>query len=184
MKRFLILKNTFDDKTVLMNIFKALVGNRLELKEEQSYLIFYFSYDNQEDIQTLFLSLGSELMVDIIGYISSFEDNRLEEEFQIAIELMESLPNGIFSLKSALLSAKQIKNKNRILDFVLESSGIDEDFIKKFAENNLNVSQASKTMFIHRNTINYKLDKLKELSGFDLRVFLDAYILYKLVIGK
>ena len=64
------------------------------------------------------------------------------------------------------------------------SSGIDYAFIRGFAENNLNVSQASKAMFIHRNTMNYKLDKLKELSGFDLRSFLDAYVLYQLATGK
>ena len=48
----------------------------------------------------------------------------------------------------------------------------------------LNVSKASKILYIHRNTMLYKLDKLKELSDFDLRCFLDAYIVYSLIENK
>ncbi|MBO5542875.1 MAG: helix-turn-helix domain-containing protein, partial [Acholeplasmatales bacterium] len=43
---------------------------------------------------------------------------------------------------------------------------------------------ASKSMFIHRNTMMYKLDKLKAESGFDLRNFKDACILYMLISTK
>ena len=64
---------------------------------------------------------------------------------------------------------------------ILDSTGVGEDFIIDFAKNDLNVSKASKAMYIHRNTMIYKLDKLKETSGFDLRCFLDAYILYNLL---
>ena len=54
----------------------------------------------------------------------------------------------------------------------------------EFAKNNLNVSQASKAMFIHRNTMIYKLNKLKANSQFDLTNFNDAYILYSLLENK
>jgi carbohydrate diacid regulator len=46
--------------------------------------------------------------------------------------------------------------------------------IDKFFENNLNVSETSRQLFIHRNTLVYRLDKLQKSTGLDLRVFEDA----------
>ena len=46
--------------------------------------------------------------------------------------------------------------------------------INKFFENNLNVSETSRQLYIHRNTLVYRLDKLQKSTGLDLRVFEDA----------
>ncbi|MBQ7077164.1 MAG: helix-turn-helix domain-containing protein [Lachnospiraceae bacterium] len=46
--------------------------------------------------------------------------------------------------------------------------------INKFFENNLNVSETSRQLYIHRNTLVYRLDKLQKITGLDLRVFEDA----------
>lgn len=46
--------------------------------------------------------------------------------------------------------------------------------INKFFENNLNVSETSRQLYIHRNTLVYRLDKLQKSSGLDLRIFDDA----------
>ena len=46
--------------------------------------------------------------------------------------------------------------------------------IMKFFENSLNVSETSRQLFIHRNTLVYRLDKLQKITGLDLRVFEDA----------
>lgn len=46
--------------------------------------------------------------------------------------------------------------------------------INKFFENSLNVSETSRQLYIHRNTLVYRLDKLQKSSGLDLRVFEDA----------
>jgi carbohydrate diacid regulator len=53
----------------------------------------------------------------------------------------------------------------------------DEDTlgtINKFFENSLNVSETSRQLYIHRNTLVYRLDKLQKATGLDLRVFEDA----------
>lgn len=46
--------------------------------------------------------------------------------------------------------------------------------INKFFENSLNVSETSRQLYIHRNTLVYRLDKLQKYTGLDLRVFEDA----------
>ena len=48
------------------------------------------------------------------------------------------------------------------------------DTIMKFFENSLNVSETSRQLFIHRNTLVYRLDKIQKLTNLDLRVFEDA----------
>lgn len=50
--------------------------------------------------------------------------------------------------------------------------------IKKFFENNLNVSETARKLFVHRNTLVYRLDKIKKLTGLDLRNF-DQAIVFK-----
>lgn len=46
--------------------------------------------------------------------------------------------------------------------------------IAKFFENNLNVSETARQLYIHRNTLVYRLDKLQKSTNLDLRVFEDA----------
>ncbi len=48
--------------------------------------------------------------------------------------------------------------------------------VNKFFENNLNVSETSRQLYIHRNTLVYRLDKLQKMTGLDLRRFDDAII--------
>lgn len=48
--------------------------------------------------------------------------------------------------------------------------------IQKFFENNLNVSETSRKLFVHRNTLVYRLEKIKKFTGLDLREFDDAIV--------
>ena len=53
--------------------------------------------------------------------------------------------------------------------------------INKFFENNLNVSETSRKLFVHRNTLVYRLEKIKKLTGLDLREF-DRAIVFKVAL--
>lgn len=63
---------------------------------------------------------------------------------------------------------------------IFEDKSLDEfeeetlTTIYRFFENNLNVSETARQLFIHRNTLVYRLDKLMKVTGLDLRVFEDA----------
>ncbi len=46
--------------------------------------------------------------------------------------------------------------------------------INKFFENNLNVSETSRQLFVHRNTLVYRIEKLEKSCGLDVRKFDDA----------
>jgi carbohydrate diacid regulator len=53
--------------------------------------------------------------------------------------------------------------------------------IQRFFENNLNVSETSRKLFVHRNTLVYRLDKIRKLTGLDLREF-DHAIIFKIAL--
>lgn len=53
--------------------------------------------------------------------------------------------------------------------------------IQKFFENNLNVSETSRKLFVHRNTLVYRLEKIRKITGLDLREF-DHAIVFKVAL--
>ena len=58
-------------------------------------------------------------------------------------------------------------------------SSLDEEMqntVRTLFQNNLNVAETSRQMYVHRNTLSYRLDKLKKEFGLDIRTFEDAMV--------
>lgn len=182
MNSFIIIRDTFKEKNMLIDMLKALIGNNIEIIENRDSFVIFHSFSNLEDIKSLLLSFCNELMINICAYLSFYDNDKAQLEINLIKKVFPILPIGIHSFKETLLLTLNKINGKEALDLILQSSAIDKEFIKGFAENDLNVSKASKNLYIHRNTINYKLDKAKELTGFDLRCFKDIYILYSLIL--
>ncbi len=138
-------------------------------------------------------TVTSEAMVKISVGISTVVDTiqelaRAYRESRIALEVgkvfdtekdiisYDNLGIGrlIYQLPVTLceLFLKEVFKKDSIS--VLDSETIYT--IQKFFENSLNVSETSRKLFVHRNTLVYRLDKIKKLIGLDLREFDDAII--------
>ena len=49
--------------------------------------------------------------------------------------------------------------------------------INTFFDNNLNVSETARQLFVHRNTLVYRIEKLQKSTGLDIRTFDDAMTL-------
>ena len=54
---------------------------------------------------------------------------------------------------------------------------VTQETIRTFLESDLSLTETSKKLFIHRNTLIYRLDKIREDTGLDIRNFHDALIL-------
>jgi carbohydrate diacid regulator len=73
------------------------------------------------------------------------------------------------------------------LNEVFKKSTIDSldeetlDIINEFFDNNLNISETSRKLFVHRNTLVYRLGKIKKVTGLDLREF-DQAIVFKVAL--
>ena len=76
-------------------------------------------------------------------------------------------PNKWYTIRNNSVMSQASKDLDTFDDETLTT-------INKFFENNLNVSETSRQLYIHRNTLVYRLDKLQKSTGLDLRVFEDA----------
>ena len=131
---------------------------------------------------------GSIVAKIAIGNVSetSKDVSRSYKEAQIALEVSK-----IFYEDASVIAYNQLGIGRLIYQlplplckmFIREVFGdyspdsIDEETlatIDKFFENNLNVSETSRQLFIHRNTLVYRLDKIQKNTNLDLRNFEDA----------
>ena len=155
-----------------------------------------------EDLERLAVSmeetLKNELRIKTVIGIGTVADHLREladsyKEAQTAIEVgkvcdteksimhYENLGIGrlIYQLPTTLceIFLSEVFKKNSI-------DSLDQETlftINKFFENNLNVSETSRKLFVHRNTLVYRLEKIKKLTGLDLRQF-DHAIVFKVAL--
>jgi DNA-binding PucR family transcriptional regulator len=108
-----------------------------------------------------------------------FELNGLDEEYNALKEAVLALPR---SEKEKL--AKRYDLKKLVIVFE------DEDMLstcKALFENNLNVSLTARKMYMHRNTLIYRLNKIKRVTGMDVCNFSEAIafiIMHILYVGN
>ena len=143
-------------------------------------------------------TVGSELLIKTVIGIGSVAGHLREladryKEAQVAIEVgkvfdteksvihYDNLGIGriIYQLPTTLceMFLSEVFKKNPI-------ESLDQETlytINKFFENNLNVSETSRKLFVHRNTLVYRLEKIKKLTGLDLREF-DHAIVFKVAL--
>ena len=136
-------------------------------------------------------AVSSELKIKVVVGIGTVVNHvrdlsRAYQEAQMAIEVgkvfetehsvinYENLGIGrlIYQLPTTLceMFLQEVFKKNPI-------DSLDQETlftINKFFENNLNVSETARKLFVHRNTLVYRLEKIKKLTGLDLREFDDA----------
>ncbi len=143
-------------------------------------------------------TLKSELMIRTVIGISSPTSNLKDlatayKEAQVAIEV-----GKVFDTEKTIINYENLGIGRLIyqlpttmcemfLTEVFKKSTIDSldretlDTIQSFFENNLNVSETSRKLFVHRNTLVYRLEKIKKLTGLDLREF-DHAIIFKVAL--
>jgi len=138
-------------------------------------------------------TLKGEFFIDVIVGISAIVETVAElakafKEAQTAIEVGKvfETDNSVINYANLgiarLIYHLPITLCRMYMDEVFKSGTIDSldhetlFTIQKFFENNLNVSETSRKLFVHRNTLVYRLDKIKKLTGLDLREFESAIV--------
>ena len=145
--------------------------------------------------QKILNTINSETMIKVIIGLGSVatnidELNNSYKEAQIALEVGKVFEEGKDVLNydslgiGRLIYQLPIKLCELFLQEVFKKGSIasldDETIltINKFFENDLNVSETSRQLFVHRNTLVYRLEKIMKLTGLDLRKF-DQAIVFK-----
>jgi len=132
-----------------------------------------------ETMAKVYVSIGA-VVTDLKNVSSSYKEARLAQEVGKIFEADQQIVNyeqlGIGRLIYQLpLALCRIFINEMLQGFSIED--IDEEMfttVTKFFDNDLNVSETARELYIHRNTLVYRLDKLQKLTRLDLRKFSDA----------
>ena len=84
----------------------------------------------------------------------------------------------LIKLLSELPREKLTRYRAMLLDKGFEDVLKDEELMstaEMFMKNSLNVSETSRMMYMHRNTLMYRLDKIERATGLNIRNFSDAF---------
>lgn len=178
--------------------------NQVNQEDYQAILSLFseMMYRPSFKLETENLIIIAEMKEDISFYDVISNTN---QEFYLNLSLYESIE---FQTIEELL--KDIKYKSSILEFnkvylnekiliynrfkpifdektrqeMLKEFYYDQEFlhmIKVFLEKNQNSSEASKALYLHRNTLNNRIEKFYKITGYDLRKFEDAALIYIIV---
>ncbi|BCZ48511.1 transcriptional regulator [Clostridium gelidum] len=170
------LKNIYNDTDIII------------LNYEDSIILIGVFEDINEHVssisETIYISLYQKCRISF-SHIQDYEflsDLYSENMYKIALAKKYKLSSMIFG-QNSLLFEKIMDNlheetKEKVLDDFNDSfSKLDEDMIKTievFFKLDLNLSEASKELYVHRNTLIYRLDKIQKYTDYDIRKFNDA----------
>ena len=140
-------------------------------------------------IQNMFPNSNQDYVIstgerDIVLVRELKPDTELAELEKTATEIVDTLASEFYAKISIgigrLIYQLPVTLCEIFLNEVFQKGSIDAldretlSTIQSFFENNLNVSETSRKMFVHRNTLVYRLDKIKKITGLDLREFENA----------
>lgn len=140
-------------------------------------------YNNlsKEIDKEIYISIGS-IIYDLKNISSSFKEAKMALEvgkiFKENKHVIKYEKLGIGRLIYQLPKSLCDMFMNEVLNGISVDQFDEETLatVNKFFENNLNVSETSRQLYIHRNTLVYRLDKLQKMTSLDLRNFDDAII--------
>lgn len=186
-KRYLLFKTKENILTpFFVDFLKGYLGYNIKIEaKDEGFVIFYNNnIDVKDGIYSLIVESNYTLKVFISNEFSSL--NNFEENYNI-------LSNYFFSidLKNDIYNEKELI-KELILNGIYENLGKvifkelyqDKEMlsvIKTYLECDMNVIKASNMLYMHRNTLNNKIDKFNKVTGYDVKSFKDSFIIYHLL---
>ncbi|GLO65580.1 helix-turn-helix domain-containing protein [Oceanobacillus kimchii] len=161
------------------------------VEEEISQLEESLSYAQISD------TLMSELYIKTAFYIGPFL-NSLKDIVTYSNILSEQAPSSFQSHDSPVVTFiedypfRLIKNLNKqkkiqLSSWILKEFTEDKEALQTiqiFIESNLNLTEASKKLYMHRNSIQYRLDKFHESTGIDVKQFEQAITVYLAILAN
>lgn len=91
-------------------------------------------------------------------------------------DFFAEIPNAVYQ--------KNLKNFETEAIKKILNDPEDRHTVEVFLHCNLNINAASKELFMHRNTLIYRLEKIRVSTGLDLKKFCDAFIFHILMFKK
>ena len=145
-------------------------------------------------MQSVYEETGARIKIAIGGtvkYVADLSDSYAQAMTAVRMSSALQSKGDVHSFKEYML-IKMLEDLpkfklNEYLEMLLDSGAkeifFDEEMIstaEEFLENSLNVSETSRKLYLHRNTLTYRLDKIEKATGLNIRKFSDA-ITFRLI---
>jgi len=164
------------------NDHQGVLIEQLEKKHQMDDGIFY---------EQIMATLMSDLYVKVTFFVGPYIDTyyRLPENYQALKKLAKTswnysekaITNYVDAVPFSLVQAMTTNQREQISYLILKDFKEDEDFlqtIQTFIQCNLNISVTAKKLYMHRNSLQYRIDKFQEKTGIDIRQFDHAVTVY------
>jgi len=192
-KRLDYIKIDAEDEYTVISLIEASLPTVLLLSDEKGFFAFVDENLEKEVLEGLVGTLQTELLVNcqwIIGHglkgHQSVENQanwlrenaKLSERFSLKDFVLESERLFVYQL----ISGCNPEMKSYLMHQVVENYHdleSDEELvatIEHLFDKNINLTDTARVLFIHRNTLLYRIDKIYKITGFDLRKFSDSFI--------
>ena len=108
------------------------------------------------------------------------------ERFQVEQPVYSVRGIGFFELLFTTKSQLRQAYTDHILPpSILNALGTElEQTVMMFIQNNLNMSETARQLYLHRNSLLYRIERIKELTGYDIRMFRDAVTVWVALLLK
>lgn len=186
MYSYILIQNTDIDEKLLEDFLRQVITKHISFDHYSQYIMVIYPYDEELELSDTLKAFIYDMNANIRFFVSeafSSLDMLYDNADIIANYFDESLKESVYTQKT-LVSEICFKAGADLKAITLKEYTYDLDMynlIISFVQNNLNVLQTSKAMYMHRNTLINKLDRFYEKTGYDLRCFLDAYVIYTLI---
>jgi len=190
LKRFLIIESKqpiHSDESVILTMFESFLDMTHVGKDTHQMIIYY---QNETDIQfkDIILNMMSDILSDLRIYVSHrFESlEELEAHLIFIQKYMKSINFNQFVYLDDKVILKTLVHEPVVTykKIFLRKYATDHhmiETIKTYLECNQNMSEAAKELYMHRNTLIQRIDKFHQITGFDVKKFNDAFLIYHLI---
>ena len=189
MYRYIIIESKQNHKIDddVITLFSEIITCSKIIKNGHQALM-YFEHEVDVSFEDVIVNVISDTLSDVRVYVSHalFTEDERDEDVRLIKELLE----GISFVKYFYLDDKVLVKHfmyhltDQMKKLFLRKFYQDHvmiDTLKAYLDSNLNMVSAAKKLYIHRNTLIQRLDKFHQVTGFDLRVFGDALLVYHLI---
>ena len=159
-----------------------------QIKTETNRLIIHFKGAIDTSFEDIALNMMTDIMTDLRVYESYYFENneQMKKHIDFMIRTMDQIPFVKYPYLNDHLVLhhliRHVSQEHR--GFILKRFAQDESMletIQTYLESDQNTVLASKRLFLHRNTLLQRLEKFDMVTGFDVRKFIDAYLIYSLL---
>lgn len=162
--------------TIFNNQLVILLTNKTEDKalELSKLIVELIEIEILENIKIGISSLDLAISIKEL-YNESISSIKLSEKFNLENNIHREKDLFIYKIIS-LMNRDNINYSSRYIDkYKIKKLNKEEiKTAKIFLDFSLNISEAARKLYIHRNTLIYRLDKIKKITGIDLRIFDDS----------